>query len=70
MCFIAIADVLTGKTNPSGRSPYTWPAKLEDCASFGNFPRADDLSLRYVEGLFMGYRHFDKEGAPKPAFRK
>ncbi|GHJ90095.1 hypothetical protein NliqN6_6497 [Naganishia liquefaciens] len=64
----AIADVITGKTNPSGRSPYTWPVKLEDCASFGNFPRAEDMSLQYAEGLFMGYRHFDREGAAEPAF--
>ncbi|KAJ9105048.1 hypothetical protein QFC19_003680 [Naganishia cerealis] len=64
----AIADVLLGKTNPSGRLPFTWPVRLEDVASFGNFPRADDLSLRYAEGLFMGYRHFDKTGAPEPAF--
>ncbi|KAJ9094729.1 hypothetical protein QFC21_005887 [Naganishia friedmannii] len=64
----AIADILLGKTNPSGRSPYTWPVRLEDCPSFGNFPRADDMSLRYAEGLFMGYRHYDKEGSPEPAF--
>lgn len=68
MSFAAIADVIVGKVNPSGRSPFTWPARLEDCASFGNFPRGDDMKLRYAEGLFMGYRHFDKKGSPEPAF--
>lgn len=59
----AIADILSGKVNPSGRLATTWFKKLEDAPSFGSFPavKAADgsVSLKYAEGLQMGYRHPD-----------
>jgi beta-glucosidase len=55
----AIADVLTGAVNPSGRLAETVPHRLEDNSSYLNFP-GDSQVVRYGEGLFIGYRGYDK----------
>ena len=55
----AIADVLTGAVNPSGRLAETIPHRLEDNSSYFNFP-GDSQVVRYGEGLFIGYRGYDK----------
>ena len=55
----AIVDVLTGRVNPSGRMAETIPHRLEDNSSFINFP-GDSQVVRYGEGLFIGYRGYDK----------
>jgi beta-glucosidase len=54
----AIADVLTGVVNPSGRLAETIPHRLEDTSSYLNFP-GDTQVVRYGEGLFIGYRGYD-----------
>jgi beta-glucosidase len=54
----AIADVLTGRFNPSGRLAETIPHRLEDNSSYLNFP-GDSQVVRYGEGLFIGYRGYD-----------
>lgn len=70
----ALADILSGKENPSARLPFTWAKKLEDypCHANGNYPgnRKDENPIvRYDEGIFMGYRHFDRENiAPRFPF--
>ena len=58
----AIADVLTGTVNPSGRLAETIPHRLEDNSSYLNFP-GDSQVVRYGEGLFIGYRGYDKATA-------
>jgi beta-glucosidase len=64
----AIADVLTGATDPGGRLPTTVPLRLEHSPSHDNFP-GENGELRYGEGLFMGYRGFDhRRIAPRFAF--
>jgi beta-glucosidase len=55
----AIADVLTGTVNPSGRLAETVPVRLEDNSSYLNFP-GDPQVVRYGEGIFIGYRGYDK----------
>ncbi|KAJ6020497.1 hypothetical protein N7540_006001 [Penicillium herquei] len=54
----AIADVLFGKINPSAKLPLTWPVKLEDNPSFGNFGAVNGRVL-YGEDIYVGYRHYD-----------
>ncbi|MEY9952234.1 glycoside hydrolase family 3 C-terminal domain-containing protein [Leifsonia sp. EB34] len=58
----AIADVLFGVVNPSGRLAETIPLRLEDTASYLNFP-GEKGHVRYGEGLFVGYRDFDARDA-------
>jgi len=54
----AIADILFGNVNPSGKLVTTFFKRWEDCAACGNYPGADD-EVKYAEGIFVGYRHFD-----------
>ena len=51
--------MLTGAVNPSGRLAETIPHRLEDNSSYLNFP-GDSQVVRYGEGLFIGYRGYDK----------
>lgn len=54
----AVADILTGKVNPSGKLPLTFPKRLEDSPSFGNYPGSAKTVI-YGEGIYVGYRAFD-----------
>nr|WP_263326276.1 glycoside hydrolase family 3 C-terminal domain-containing protein [Neobacillus sp. Marseille-Q6967] len=56
----AIADVLSGKVNPSGKLPVTFPVKYSDVPSYGNFP-GDTVNnvVHYTEGIYVGYRYYD-----------
>jgi beta-glucosidase len=54
----AIADVLFGRVNPSGRLAETIPLSLKDHPSYLDFP-GEHGHVRYGEGLFVGYRGFD-----------
>ena len=54
-----IVDVLTGAVNPSGRLAETIPHRLEDNSSYLNFP-GDSQVVHYGEGIFIGYRGYDK----------
>jgi beta-glucosidase len=54
----ALADVLLGEAEPGGRLPTTWPANEEGLPS----AQPDDGILSYTEGLFIGYRAFDRDG--------
>ncbi|WP_346861222.1 glycoside hydrolase family 3 C-terminal domain-containing protein [uncultured Draconibacterium sp.] len=80
----SVADILSGRENPSGKLPMTFPNKLADHASTKNFPvegvpfnangllfgnkeKADNEKVstidytNYEEGIYVGYRHFDKD---------
>lgn len=54
----AIADVLTGTVNPSGKLTETLPTRLADNPSYLDFP-GEHGHVRYSEGLFVGYRWYD-----------
>lgn len=55
----ALAEVLFGDVNPSGKLPETFAKRLQDCPahSIGEFPGGK--TVYYHEGIFVGYRHFD-----------
>jgi beta-glucosidase len=59
-CGHAIADVLFGDVNPSGRLPQTFPRRLEDNPAYINYPGENGRVL-YGEGIFVGYRYYDKK---------
>ncbi|MBR1905980.1 MAG: glycoside hydrolase family 3 C-terminal domain-containing protein [Clostridiales bacterium] len=61
----AMADILTGKVNPSGHLPVTFPERLEDVPSFLSYP--DSFSCVYGEGIYAGYRGYQKRKI-KPLF--
>ena len=59
----AVADVLTGAVNPSGRLAETIPLRLADCPAYLNFP-GEEGHVRYGEGVFVGYRGYDALDRP------
>ncbi|WP_369669944.1 glycoside hydrolase family 3 C-terminal domain-containing protein, partial [Enterococcus faecium] len=73
----AMADILSGKVNPSGRLATSFPIRYEDDASAKNFPgktipgtqRANmmgqpesDAEVTYEEGIYVGYRYYSTFG--------
>lgn len=70
----AIASILVGDANPSGKLPFTFPVKLDDIGAHkvGEYPgnkdqlakstsQKDTIDVAYNEGIFVGYRWLDKE---------
>ncbi|KAB5349023.1 glycosyl hydrolase [Bacteroides salyersiae] len=70
----AIAAVLMGDVNPSGKLPFTFPARLKDVPAhqLGEYPGSekvgDIVNEKYNEGIFVGYRWADKQKKAKPLF--
>ncbi len=58
----ALADILFGKVNPSGKLAETLPCKLSDNPSYLTF--GNGKAVEYNEGLFVGYRYYDKKEMP------
>jgi beta-glucosidase len=62
----ALTDVLTGRAEPGGRLPQTFPARVEDEPVHPEQPDrqylGEDGHVAYTEGLFVGYRHVDRAG--------
>ena len=57
----ALADVLLGISEPGGRLPTTWPVVAADCPVLNTTP--EDGVLRYDEGIFIGYRAWERAAA-------
>lgn len=55
----AIADVLTGKVNPSGKLAESFPYRLEETPSYTSFWPDANATIRFDEGVFTGYRWYD-----------
>ena len=71
----ALADVILGRVNPSGKLPFTWYDALEDCAAhaLNTYPgtwRTDGSKVideEYKEGIYVGYRWTDRQ-KKRPAY--
>lgn len=59
----AIAEILFGKANPSGKLAESFPCALEDNPSYLNF-RGNGETVDYGEGIFVGYRYYEKKKMP------
>jgi beta-glucosidase len=59
----AIAEILFGRVNPSGKLAETFPLKLSDTPAHLNFPGEEGV-VRYGEGMFIGYRYYDAKAMP------
>lgn len=55
----ALAEVLFGLQNPSGKLPTTFPRRLEDTPAYHSWP-GENFRVLYGEGLYVGYRHYDR----------
>ncbi len=59
----ALADILFGRVNPSGKLAETFPLKLADTPSHTNWPGGAG-KVHYGEGIFIGYRYYDAKEMP------
>lgn len=65
----ALAEILTGKVDPSGKLPITWWRRVEDNPAYKNYyelPGTHDV--KYREGIFLGYRALGRPGQLTPLF--
>ena len=62
----AIGDILFGAQNPSGKLPVTFPKQWSDSPAYKDYPGVN-LHTAYTEGIYVGYRGFDK-GTVEPLF--
>lgn len=64
----AVADILFGEVNPSGRLPCTIMRRWEDSPAFGTYPQQEDELVHLKEGIYVGYRWFDRADTPSALF--
>ncbi|MBZ5682691.1 MAG: glycoside hydrolase family 3 C-terminal domain-containing protein [Acidobacteriia bacterium] len=65
----ALAQILLGEYSPSGKLPASFERRWEDNPTFKSYyPAAGEMAVKYSEGVFVGYRGYDKSGV-KPLFR-
>ncbi|MGA9672707.1 MAG: glycoside hydrolase family 3 C-terminal domain-containing protein [Terracidiphilus sp.] len=62
----ALASILFGDANPSGKLPVSLPKKFEDSPAYANYP-GQSLKVDYAEGIYVGYRYFDTKNV-EPLF--
>ncbi len=62
----AVGDLLFGIAAPSGKLPVTFPRRIEDSTAYAHYP-GENLHVEYGEGIFVGYRGFDR-GKAEPLF--
>jgi beta-glucosidase len=58
----ALAQIIAGDINPSGKLTATWGKRLEDCSAYDNFyTKGKEQYINYPEKLLVGYRYYDKK---------
>jgi len=58
----AMAQILSGKVNPSAKLPFTIEKRWEDSPAYGNYDETrDERKVYYREGIFVGYRGYEKK---------
>jgi beta-glucosidase len=62
----ALASILFGDANPSGKLPVSLPKRFEDSPAYGHYP-GENLKVDYAEGVYVGYRYFDTKNV-EPQF--
>jgi beta-glucosidase len=62
----ALAAILFGDANPSGKLPVTLPRRWQDSPAYGHYP-GENLKVDYAEGIYVGYRYFDTKNV-EPQF--
>jgi beta-glucosidase len=62
----ALASVLFGDADPSGKLPVSMPKRFEDSPAYGHYP-GENLRVDYAEGIYVGYRYFDTKHV-EPAY--
>lgn len=62
-CGEAVASLISGKVNPSGKLAESYPYKLDDLSYQENFAKEED-NIEYREGVFVGYRYYEKKKIP------
>jgi beta-glucosidase len=62
----AVADILFGNANPSGKLPVSFVREWKDAPAYGHYP-GENLQVEYAEGIYVGYRFFDKRNV-EPLF--
>ena len=62
----ALAAILFGDANPSGKLPVSLPKKFEESPAYGHYP-GEKLNVDYAEGIYVGYRYYDTKNV-EPQF--
>ena len=61
----ALAEIIFGDVNPSGKLPVSFEKRWEDSSSYRSYyPQGNEKRVAYAEGVFIGYRYFDKSQIP------
>ncbi|MDE3181450.1 MAG: glycoside hydrolase family 3 C-terminal domain-containing protein [Acidobacteriota bacterium] len=64
----ALAQILLGRVDPSGKLPISWERRIEDDPAYKNYYEEPGThNIKYREGIFLGYRYFDRSDV-KPLF--
>jgi beta-glucosidase len=62
----ALAAILFGDADPSGKLPVSFPNRFEDSPAYGHYP-GENLKVDYAEGIYVGYRYYDTKNV-EPQF--